>query len=209
MNRSRGLATAVALVVIATAATACEKSNAEAKAEQASPAEAKAEQTSTAEAKGPQSEAPVAESKVAADARAALTSYESLRASLAKDAVAATTGEAASLEKSARSASTAASGDANQKWSQVADAAKRLHDMPKDNADAVRKAFGEVSQHLLAILAADRSLAEGLHVFECPMAQGYKKWAQPAAKISNPYMGTRMPSCGSASDWAVDGQRLP
>jgi hypothetical protein len=71
--------------------------------------------------------------------------------------------------------------------------------MPKDDADTVRKAFGEVSQRLLAILAADRSLAEGLHVFECPMAQGYKKWAQPAAKISNPYMGTRMPECGSES----------
>lgn len=201
MSRNRGRAAAVALVVIAAAATACEKSSAEAKAEQTSKAEAKPAETPTAEAKGPspRSEAPVAESRAAADARAALASYESLRASLAKDAVAATTGEAASLEKSARSMSAAASGEAGQKWSRVADAAKRLHDMPKDNADAVRKAFGEVSQHLLAILAADRSLAEGLHVFECPMAQGYKKWAQPAAKISNPYMGTRMPECGSES----------
>lgn len=202
MSRNRGWAAAVALVVIATVAVACEKSNAEAKAEQTAAAEAKAEQTSTVEAKGakgPRSDAPLAESKAALGARAALASYESLRASLAKDAIAATTGEAKSLEKSARSASTAAPGNANQKWLQVADAAKRLHDMPKDDADAVRKTFGEVSQHLLAILAADRSLAEGLHVFECPMAQGYKKWAQPAAKISNPYMGTQMLECGSES----------
>ena len=56
-----------------------------------------------------------------------------------------------------------------------------------------------MSRHLLALLRAEDSLASGLHVFECPMADGYGRWVQPSADISNPYMGTRMPACGSES----------
>lgn len=190
MSNYRGQAVTLVLAgIVAVATAACDKSSPETKTEQAS----------KTEAKSPPAEAPAAKNKDAASDRAALASYESVRASLAKDAVAATTAGAASLEKSARTAARAASGDASHNWKLVADAAKRLHDMPKDDADAVRKAFGDVSQHLVAVLAADRALAEGLHVFECPMAQGYKKWVQPAAKIENPYMGTRMPECGSES----------
>ena len=82
---------------------------------------------------------------------------------------------------------------------QVASEAEKLEDMSKEDAEAVRKAFGDLSEQVLRVLSADRALAEGLHVFECPMAQGYKKWVQPTAKLSNPYMGTRMPTCGSGS----------
>jgi hypothetical protein len=133
--------------------------------------------------------------------QAALASYEEIRASLAKDDIAATTATAAALEKSARSASGAASGHAKQHWTRLADAAKQLHEMPKKEEEAVRKAFGDVSEALVTLLTADRELAAGLHLFECPMAQGYKKWVQSDPKISNPYMGTRMLTCGSEGSW--------
>lgn len=89
----------------------------------------------------------------------------------------------------------------SQGWTSVADAAKDLKTMSKNDADAVRKSFGDVSEHLLRLLALDRELASELHVFECPMAQGYKRWVQSGKKISNPYMGTRMPECGSESSF--------
>jgi len=54
---------------------------------------------------------------------------------------------------------------------------------------------------MVALMVAEPSLSRGRHVFECPMANGYRKWIQPGANISNPYMGTRMPTCGSATDW--------
>ena len=76
-----------------------------------------------------------------------------------------------------------------------------LKAMSKSEANAVRKAFGEVSRPLVALLSASPQLRAGRHVFTCPMAQGYKKWIQTSDQISNPYMGTSMPMCGSGSDW--------
>jgi hypothetical protein len=29
------------------------------------------------------------------------------------------------------------------------------------------------------------------------MAKGYKRWAQPEAKLANPYMGAKMLECGT------------
>jgi Cu(I)/Ag(I) efflux system membrane fusion protein len=154
-----------------------------------------------AEAPGAPADPKAAEDKAGEHDQAALASYEEIRASLAKDDIAATTATAATLEKSARSASGPASGDAKQRWSRLADAAKQLHEMPTKDEEAVRKAFGDVSEALVALLTVERKLASGLHLFECPMAQGYKKWVQPDPEISNPYMGTRMPTCGSESGW--------
>jgi membrane fusion protein, copper/silver efflux system len=131
--------------------------------------------------------------------KSALARYESIRASLAKDDIGAATAGAKSLESSARSAAAEATGAAKQQWTEVAKAAARLSALPKDDADAVRKAFGNVSEALILLLKADTELAEGLFVFECPMAQGYDKWVQPAPKLENPYMGTKMLECGSKS----------
>jgi hypothetical protein len=33
------------------------------------------------------------------------------------------------------------------------------------------------------------------------MAPGYGQWVQSGDKLDNPYMGKRMPRCGSARDW--------
>jgi len=72
----------------------------------------------------------------------------------------------------------------------------------KDLATA-RQAFGEVSRFLILLASADPRLAEGWHVFECPMTETFPKWMQPSAETENPFMGSAMPSCGVGSDWTV------
>lgn len=129
--------------------------------------------------------------------RSALVQYEAVRASLAKDDIGSATTRAKSLESQARAAAATATGTSKQQWTELAKAAAHLSTLPQQDADEVRKAFGTVSQSLIALLAGDPKLAEGLFVFECPMAQGYKKWVQPAPKIENPYMGSKMLECGS------------
>lgn len=77
----------------------------------------------------------------------------------------------------------------------------------KDLADArnvvdARKAFGDVSKAMVALVEANEKRKKGkvelptLHLFECPMASPYGRWLQDASAISNPYMGSRMPRCG-------------
>jgi hypothetical protein len=66
---------------------------------------------------------------------------------------------------------------------------------------AVRQKFANVSQHLVGVIAAEPSLAEGRYVFECPMVEGYQKWVQAKNEIANPYMGSAMLDCGMVSKW--------
>lgn len=70
--------------------------------------------------------------------------------------------------------------------------------------EAARAAFGDVSAYLVALGATDERLAEGRHVFECPMVKdGFNKWIQATPVLENPYMGQRMLACGSKSDWTI------
>lgn len=66
--------------------------------------------------------------------------------------------------------------------------------------EAARLAFGDASKALLTLLAANPGAAAGLHAFRCPMAKGYQKWVQRVSELRNPYMGKRMPSCGSKAE---------
>lgn len=70
--------------------------------------------------------------------------------------------------------------------------------------EAARERFSALSLYLVALAAADPRLQEGYHIFECPMFKdGFNKWFQRPEDLANPYMGTRMPSCGSASQWEI------
>ena len=53
-----------------------------------------------------------------------------------------------------------------------------------------RRVFATLSEHAIK-LATDRS---GYYVVNCPMLK--KDWVQPNGKISNPYAGRSMPTCG-------------
>ena len=132
---------------------------------------------------------------------ATLTAYEDIRAKLAADDIAGATAQADALANAATEAAADAPEALRGELSNTARAAEALSKTPTDDPDAVRKAFGEVSRFVVALLATDSSLREGTHVFECPMAQGYQKWVQRTDATENPYMGKRMLACGSKATW--------
>lgn len=136
---------------------------------------------------------------------AALDAYEQIRGQLSKDDIAGVAASAGALGKAASAAASKAPEKLRVHLQKIASSARGLEETSKEDAGAVRRAFGEVSRFVVALLAAEPALQQGRHVFECPMAKGYKKWVQTTADISNPYMGAKMPSCGSASDWKAGG----
>lgn len=70
-----------------------------------------------------------------------------------------------------------------------------------DDLQGARASFAEVSSHLVSAIVAEPSLARGLSIFECPMAEDYPKWIQASHVKANPYMGKEMQSCGLESKW--------
>lgn len=130
-----------------------------------------------------------------------LASYENVRALLAKDEIAAIVTDTNSMQRAAEEAAALADTQGQSVLRAIAKAAKVLAAMDKGNADDVRKAYGEVSRHIVALLGAVPSLQQGRHAFRCPMAQGYEKWVQTKPQMENPYMGRRMLQCGSATDF--------
>lgn len=67
-----------------------------------------------------------------------------------------------------------------------------------------RRAFGEVSRALILLSGPDPRLTEGRTVYACPMTETFPRWIEPAdGRKDNPYMGTAMPTCGSASGWEL------
>ena len=87
------------------------------------------------------------------------------------------------------------------KLSKMTLAANELASTKGDDIAAVRLLFGNMSEQLIAYLREDSSMSKDIHVFECPMAKGYKKWIQPNDKLENPYMGSSMLHCGSKSSF--------
>ncbi|MCB9637249.1 MAG: efflux RND transporter periplasmic adaptor subunit [Sandaracinus sp.] len=135
--------------------------------------------------------------------REGLRAYEQIRAMLAADTATGTRNASSRIATALDAA--AAEADLPSPLNEALSAgARAARDLP-DAADVepARACFGEVSRAFVAASEADPRLREGLHVFRCPMAQGFQKWIQPSATLENPYMGTRMLQCGSGTDWAV------
>ncbi|HMR10597.1 MAG TPA: FixH family protein, partial [Polyangiaceae bacterium] len=134
--------------------------------------------------------------------RAAFGAYEQVRALLAKDSTEGLDAQskqvAGALDASAKEATgipkpiSAALRRASEAASELGKAA---------DPDAAHKPFGELSRELVALAGADPRLSEGLHIFKCPMAEGFQKWFQPSPRLENPYMGQKMPECGVRSKW--------
>jgi hypothetical protein len=128
-----------------------------------------------------------------------LNAYEALRAQLAADAVVEVPALAERLERAATGMARSVPASIQPRAVALGASARLLREtkeLPK-----LREAFGEVSRQLVSILAIEPSLRKGRHVFECPMAQGYKKWIQTDTKLKNPYMGKAMLECGAESTW--------
>jgi len=102
---------------------------------------------------------------------------------------------AAKISEAAAKAAESADDAAKPHYAELAKAAGEL--AKAADVKAARVAYGEVSKHLVMIMDMNPDLAGAHHVFECPMAEGYKKWIQSNAELANPYMGTQMPKCGA------------
>lgn len=143
--------------------------------------------------------APSSEAATAMDA--VLRAYEGVRAALADDAIAKGIEGANAIETTAIAAAGAATPPMATTLGDIASTAGALKAMSASDADAVRKAFGELSRGVVALVSAVPSLQTGRYVFECPMAQGYKRWVQVSADMANPYMGKAMLKCGAPRTW--------
>lgn len=176
----------VAAAVLAATLAGCSKSSDEPAASNDNAADEASEAAAAAEEAKPTKEAekPAEE---AVKAEGAMAHYESLRQALVQD-------DTAPIEAAATALADAAAAEGNEK---LASAARELAETPADDIEKVRLAFGEVSKHLVAMVEKNPELAASHHVFECPMAKGYKRWVQPGAEIENPYMGQKMLACGS------------
>jgi hypothetical protein len=170
----------IAALLAALGAGACDKSGA-----------AKPEESA-----GPSALSP--EAKSAADE--VLNAYESLRAQLAADAVAEVPPLAERLERAATDLARTAPASLQPHAVALRASTRLLRETQE--LEKLRTGFGEVSRQLVSILVIEPSLRRGRHVFECPMAQGYKKWIQAGGKLANPYMGKAMLECGAESGWS-------
>lgn len=133
---------------------------------------------------------------------ATLQEYEKIHDLLARDQTSGLADRASALEQQARTAAGGASLDSKQKLAAIAQAAEVLRNKASE-IEPARRAFGELSRAVIGLLVVDPKLREGRYVFECPMAEGYRKWVQTTAEIKNPYMGSKMPDCGVKTDWAA------
>jgi len=148
---------------------------------------------------------------VLASLRTALEAYEEARALLASDRVEGLDVPAAQASAALRAARSGVSGDPSGRIVAVMDETARAAGTLSQAGDLekARSAFGELSRLLMILANCDPRLAEGWHVFSCPMAKGFNKWLQPTETLENPYMGQAMPTCGSPADWSVSGPRTP
>jgi Cu(I)/Ag(I) efflux system membrane fusion protein len=145
---------------------------------------------------------------IALDAlRNALDAADRIRALLARDQLTRVSDEARTLAEALRAASPAlapSSAQAAGHATAAATASDRL--AAAHSLDDARNAFAELSEQLIALTAGDARLQNGLFVYECTMFAHGAKWIQRTPAIDNPYMGTRMPACGTAIGWQPEAQ---
>jgi Cu(I)/Ag(I) efflux system membrane fusion protein len=135
--------------------------------------------------------------------RTAFAAYEETRALLAEDRLdelEVRAGRIAGSLAAARQSFAEGNQDVVQWLEQGERAAARL--ASARSLEDARQAFADVSRILIGLALCDPRLAEGLHLFWCPMTSGFNRWVQTSPEIENPYMGTAMRSCGSALEWA-------
>jgi hypothetical protein len=187
---ARSISLSLAVIAAAALAAACSKESKEAAPEPSAP------DVSTG-APDPDENAPTPEPAGEAELETVLAHYEAIRALLAADQGEGVADRAKQLEAAAATAGPVGGEEARPHLTALAAAARELAAVEASDLDAMRLAFGELSRPMVALHQADEELAARYHVFECPMAKGYKRWVQPTDELENPYMGQEMLTCGS------------
>lgn len=138
---------------------------------------------------------------ITAALRAVMTHYDAMRALLVEDEGAGMAERARAMQEAAARAAGSAPAEARARLEDLARHAEAMAALPADAVDRMRAGFGEISRPLVELLEQHPALAREYHLFRCPMAEGYQQWVQVDSSISNPYMGTSMPDCGSEVEW--------
>ncbi len=129
----------------------------------------------------------------------ALDAYESIRAALAADRLAGIATYARDLSTALRASSTGLRLEVSDALERAAKASDKL--AATSTLDDARLELGNVSEVVVALVASNKELQRSWHRFSCPMAKGFGEWVQRSPDISNPYMGTKMLTCGSSEQW--------
>ena len=136
--------------------------------------------------------------------RTALGVYEEVRGELATDRLEGVQVRASQLADALRLVLDGRAGLAREVPVVIEEAVLIAESMVEvEDLAAARAEFGEMSRLVLLLAGYDPRLADGWHVFACPMAKTFGKWMQPTEALENPYMGQAMPACGFRTDWSV------
>ena len=203
-------ASSLALAGLLSITSACAGSKSEPATGQAEGAATKVEPAAKTESKPEAQPAAKAEGEekakvetVAVKPDPTLDSYGKVHAHLVADKITDAIAEAKLLAASATEAAATAGESHKKALTDIQNAANALATADAAAADDVRKKFGEVSKAVIALLIADPSLAAGRQTFKCDMAKGFQKWVQSSGDLQNPYMGQRMPECGSKTELSL------
>ena len=114
-----------------------------------------------------------------------LDPYFRIQASLSDDKTEGVTAEAKAIATAAK-----AMGEPGVPIAKAADVLAHATDL-----GAARTAFSQLSDAVIAFSESTKAEAgEGVHAMYCPMAN--KQWMQKGEKVSNPYYGKSMLTCG-------------
>ena len=124
--------------------------------------------------------APVSAKEATKEEAACLKAYHQVHDALAKDDLAAAKKAASELAEKATPA-------------KCVSTAKHADELAKSTSlESAREHFKAISAECIKMFAG----VDGQYVFHCPMAKS--EWLQTDSKqVSNPYMGKKMPTCGS------------
>ncbi|MBW3672139.1 MAG: efflux RND transporter periplasmic adaptor subunit, partial [Acidobacteria bacterium] len=137
------------------------------------------------------------------EVRSALGAYEQIRLLLAADTIdglGAHADELAALLRAAREYGFPTGSPVSQQLQEATAIADQLREA--SSIEQARSYFGELSAHLIAVVADQPELRAGWHLFSCPMVEEpNNRWLQPSDEIENPFMGQAMSGCGSVASW--------
>lgn len=123
-----------------------------------------------------------------------LDAYLPIWRALAKDS---TEGIEENAEKLATAAGDAASKTDNTKLkTQIEALEKAASDMKTDDLNAARESMKPLSRALIAVFEShDVKMPKKYTIIECPMVK--ERWIQDTERVSNPFLGSAMPLCGT------------
>jgi membrane fusion protein, copper/silver efflux system len=131
----------------------------------------------------------------------AMDAYERIRSELARDSIQKLPEASHNLAEALRAAGAAVPPASSSAVAALRDAASHADTLEMSKSlDDARHAFAAVNLELLPALAADSRLVAAKHLFECSMFD-HARWMQAADTAANPYMGSKMPTCGTVSSW--------